>query len=253
MGISLADVKNFHLSEWLPSLDSLKSLATLEKIIDATGCKAIVLDPLYMTVGPKADPANLFAMGALLRPITELCRERGISLVLLHHLRKRPKNDRSYDVPELDDLSWSGTPEYARQWILLARRERYEPGSGEHRLWLSSGGSAGHSNLWALDVSEGAAGEPRRWEVSISTPGEARDSKRIDTKRQRLISAAREFPAGTTKSDLVAQSNLRNDAAINAVLAALVSDGIFETCKVSKNGTAFDGYRLAPNIVVCAS
>ena len=31
---------------------------------------------------------------------------------------------------------------------------------------------------------------------------------------------------------------------LNAVLAAFVSVGILETCKVSKNGTAFDGYRL---------
>ena len=223
MGIALSDVKNFHLSEWLPSLDSAKSLAILEKIIDATGCKVIVLDPLYLCVGPNVDPANLFAMGALLRPITELCRQRGISLILLHHLRKKGKNDHAFDVPELDDLSWSGTPEYARQWVLLARRESYEPGSGEHKLWLSSGGSAGHSNLFALDIDEGPSGEPRKWDVSLSSPADAARGQKLNSKRERLIGAARNFPSGATKTALVTEAGLKNDSAINNVIAALVS------------------------------
>ncbi len=36
MGIALADVKNFHLSEWLPSLDNPRDLSMLEKVIVAS-------------------------------------------------------------------------------------------------------------------------------------------------------------------------------------------------------------------------
>jgi hypothetical protein len=47
---------------------------------------------------------------------------------LLHHLRKRGKGDHSFDPPELDELSWAGFGEFARQWWLIGRREGYEPG-----------------------------------------------------------------------------------------------------------------------------
>ena len=244
MGITLAGVKNFHLSEWLPSLDNPRDLSMLEKVIVATGCKVLAVDPLYLCVGAKADPSNIFAMGALLRPIAELCRQHGVSLILLHHLRKRSKNDHSYDVPELDDLTYSGTPEFARQWLLLSRREAYTPGSGTHRLWLSAGGSAGHSNLFALDIDEGPSGEPRRWDVSLSSPSEARAAKKIGCKREKLIDAARNFPGGATQTDLTGVSGLRNDAIAKSLIDALVADGIFVVGKVTKSGREYDAYRL---------
>ena len=58
---------------------------------------------------------------------------------------------------ELDDMSQSGFAEFARQWILLSRRKDYLDGSGLHELWMRSGGSAGNSSLWRLDVDEGSS------------------------------------------------------------------------------------------------
>jgi len=52
-----------------------------------------------------------------------------------------------------------------------------------HRLWFSTGGSAGHSCLVGLDVFEGVfdpGGKPREWNVNVVKPGTVslRDSVR---------------------------------------------------------------------------
>ncbi|MCA8997350.1 MAG: hypothetical protein KDA80_10190, partial [Planctomycetaceae bacterium] len=61
--------------------------------------------------------------------------------------------------------------EFFRQWMILNRREQYEPGSGMHRLWFSTGGSAGHSSLIGLDIFEGIfdpqGTQPRGWDVNV--------------------------------------------------------------------------------------
>jgi len=229
----------------VPLLDSAKHLEALEKLIEATGCRVLFLDPMYMALGPRADPANLFAQGYLLRQITEVCQRHGVSLVILHHFRKRAKNDRSYEVPELDDLTWSGFSEWSRQWLLIGRREAYEPGSGQHRLWLSAGGSAGHGGLWALDVDEGPSGKPRYWKVSLSTPSQAREEKRENTIRSRILDAAREFPLGETKSELLKVAKIKSDPAVRAVFDSLVSEGLLIPCKVKKGAAGYEGFRLA--------
>ena len=73
------------------------------------------------------------------------------------------------------------------------------PGTGEHKLWLNVGGSAGHSSLWALDVDEGPSGQPRHWKVTLSTPSEAceeNEAKKAVPLRERILEAAGTFPDG---------------------------------------------------------
>lgn len=66
--------------------------------------------------------------------------------------------------------------EFARQWVILGRREAYEPGSGLHRLTMVVSGSTGQSGSWALDIDEGRLDVEfggRRWDVMMSTTSDA--------------------------------------------------------------------------------
>jgi hypothetical protein len=104
---------------------------------------------------------------------------------LVHHCKRSGIETRGH-LPSRH-LSWSGFQEYARAWLLLGRRERYAPGSGLHRLWLSMGGSAGHSMLFALDVNEGTSngGALRTWDVRLRAASDAREEAAEERQRER--------------------------------------------------------------------
>jgi len=124
----------------------------------------------------------------LYRAFSSACLAVGATPILVTHFRIT-RRDEAYDVPEIDDLSFAGIQEWARQWFLLSRREKYVPGSGQHRLWLSAGGSAGQSGLWSLDIDEGVINEEfggRFWDVRVSTATEQRTTEKhlADEKRK---------------------------------------------------------------------
>jgi hypothetical protein len=112
----------------------------------------VAIDPAYLAIRGE-DARNLFAMGSLLRPLAELGQATGCPILIVHHCKRT--RIVPGDPATLDDIAWAGFAEFSAQWLLLARRRRYDPDTGHHELWFTAGGRAGHHGLCALDVDEG--------------------------------------------------------------------------------------------------
>lgn len=257
----------------LPQLANAAELAELSRGIRASGATVCIVDPLYLALlagqGEQGiSAASLYDMGPLLLSVADACLRAGATPILAHHAKKTRPNAH---VPlDLDDLAFSGVAEFARQWLLLSRREAFKPGTGENHLWLTAGGSIGHSGLWAVDIAEGQLGEDfsgRRWDVSVQLPSDTRAAEResrdeAKVKKQRakdreddtavLLALDRLDP----HQEGAATSAIRDSAQLNSASMAraverLLAEGIIEhirtTCTIGNGAKrAISGIRRKP-------
>ena len=239
-------IANLIISEQLPQFGSAAHLDALREEITTRGIKVLMIDPAYMCMDGD-DAGNLFKQGILLRGISDLCRELGCTLILCHHAKKNLL--QPFAPPELEDIAWAGFQEFARQWILVNRRERYLPGTGSHRLWLSFGGSAGHGSLWGLDVEEGKEGESRIWDAKLlpyeelkkvtadsreKTKEESKE-KELEKDRKSVVRAMVKYPAGETKN-IIRDGTPLNSTRFNRALASLIEDKTAVLTSITKGG-----------------
>jgi hypothetical protein len=255
MDVDPTALTNLLITEQLPQFGSPAHLEALRKLIIDKGVKVLIIDPAYLCLDGD-DAGNLFKVGSQLRGMTEICRATGCTMILCHHARKNLT--QPFAMPELEDIAWAGFQEFARQWMLVNRRERYIPGSGVHRLWLVFGGSAGHGSAWGLDVNEGE-GPERVWEATLipydqlkQTNEETRQKAKDEAKGQQLeqdrklvCQAMVKYPGGetrTTISDTAGMSRTR----FNRALASLLDDKVVVPVEISKGNhkKLIEGYRL---------
>ena len=91
----------------------------------------------------------------------------------------------------LGDLSGSGVPAFARQWLLSSHAEEFE--NGRASLYVRAGGSTpGDRGLWRVGIDEGVEDEitDRRWNLTVSSE-EEHDSH--DDAREQVLEALRYF------------------------------------------------------------
>ncbi len=256
-GHSLGDVSKLFWSTNLPRLGNFEHIDAVREALVRDEIAVLICDPLYFML-PGQDAGNLMIVGGYLRTLGALCEELGVTLVVVHHMKKSGF-DSKFAPPELSQISWSGTPEWARQWLLLGRREPYTAGSGEHLLWMVTGGSAGHSGLHALDIREGI-GDARGWEVDVLNPDEVRqggddtkeklkEAKRqeqLERNKRAILDAMRKLPGHQgTKTNIKDRSGV-NTKAFDPAFADLLNSDAFVECEIIKgNNRPYQAFRLS--------
>jgi hypothetical protein len=195
----------------VPRLAQADAPRLLQDLIYEHQAEVVIVDPLYLallvgnTGRKELNAANLFDTGPLLHRLAAACHEAAATLVLLHHATKGVPPGRPM---ELEHLAFAGIQEFARQWVLINRRRTYAK-DGRHQLLLNVGGSAGHSDLWDVDVVEGKltpGGPPRTWDVRVrphvdaeESDGEAAEgprTRRRASPAEKLLAALRDLQGG---------------------------------------------------------
>jgi hypothetical protein len=265
-GIALAQSGVFWGSQ-LPRLSDPADLDLLAKTITDNRLQVIVVDPAYLALmggGASVQMSNLFEVGPVLSDFSQACLEAGATPILVAHSRKYREAGERYEPLELEDLAFAGIQEFARQWILISRRAKYVPGSGEHKLWLNVGGSAGFSSVWAVNVDEGVVSEDfrgRTWDVSVMTAEDARlaaiaerDKKKAIEKqhekartRTAIITHLQkpEHKAGDSATGIAVGIGKSKARDIEDVLDVMLDEGVLVKVPIQKGKRKCDAYRLA--------
>ena len=133
--------------------------------------------------------------------------------------------------------------EFARQFLLLKRREAYKQ-DGNHKVWFSWGGSAGHQGLNILEAFDGVYPH-RTWQTTLRSPtefdelekaakkakAEAEKGSEMDGIRESVLEAIGANP-GINTSDLQRELKVRKGD-LTSVLEGLAYENLiaFETGK----------------------
>ena len=238
-GVELEDL-DIIWTEDLPRMGDPVRLNQLSLDLKEHGVQVLFVDPAYMTM-PGKDAANLIIQGELLASLNNVCKAHGITLVLAHHVTRAAGKGKK-DV-DLADLAWSGFSEFARQWWIITRREKYVDGTGEHRLSMKVGGSMGHSLQINIDIREGVY--PNRvWELrvqdSVEAHREAERSKLGDDVS--LIIETLQGNEGMMIGAIQDAAGLGRGPRWKDAWAA--ADKYVERVQVERNGKKYPGYKL---------
>jgi len=190
--------ENLSVAPWVPHAKQGVKLAHFRRAIKKYQPEVVFIDPVYLATDGD-DSANLQKMGQQFATLADMALGMGATPVFVHHTRKNALNVLERQPLEITDMQGAGVTEYFRQWMLLSRREKFNAASGgEHRLWMSGGGSAGHSYEFALDIHEKQRdGRPTGWVASLTDASEA--MLEIEQKRK----AAKEDKHNSRKQEAI--------------------------------------------------
>ncbi|MCA9007359.1 MAG: AAA family ATPase [Planctomycetaceae bacterium] len=253
-------VEGLHICFKLPSLTNPIDLSSIKRYIKENKLDVFIFDPVYLCLNLGDGASNLFLVGDKLKLLTELGQETGCTIIIAHHTRKS-NGQNQFAEPELEEIAFAGFQEWARQWILVGRREEYKPDEpGVHKLWFRAGGSAGHNQCWALNINEGSIEDEggRIWETRLFPAKNARAEKQ--TEREQRKQEQKEAQAQKDKDNVLrvlesaegplTASKVRDKANLptirnNVALESLVESGsVISKNMKGRNGRLTDHFSL---------
>ncbi|UUO09101.1 AAA family ATPase [Blastopirellula sp. J2-11] len=201
-----------------------KHLEHLRAWIRRHQLEVIVIDALRLTSTDKQTQAEQ------LQHLVKCCVMAGATPILC--CQSRQAISRSATLA----TDVSACLDFARQWMLIQRRENYSPGGGLHRLRLTCGGCAGQGGVWGVDIDEGklAAPQGRSWRVTL------RDADAIEAETKACETAAHEerlqakIRATMTKVEetKATKSRIRDQCGINGTRFAATWNRLLESGKI---------------------
>lgn len=281
MGIDLDELEDsgyLSLQFWVPKLQNLEMLDYFSDCIDDIKPDVVGMDPLYKAMNGETQ-ANLSLSGEQIDNFVSLVKSKGATPFVDDHVKRSSENAKNCQPLQLEDITGAGKAENFRQWFLVSRRSRFDDLSDsltrDHELWLTIGGSAGHSATWGVDISETFDSRYSQVEYSyavrkgneirneakaaVSEASIVRSQEKADAKAQaalaRLNRKADELINNVYKGDTVLALNQTD---IEARLGLKVKDAqqvlsILTTSKrlvlvpkaiLRANGQSYGGYKL---------
>jgi hypothetical protein len=212
----------------------------------------LCLDPLYMSLLAGAsgvDPSNMYAMGPVFDTFARACLDLGCTPYVAHHFVKNRED--KYKPPELEALAFSGANQFARQWMLIDRREKYDH-NGIHRLFFVYGGSAGHDGLMHLDIDAGTVGDSlhdgRKWNVTASSPDEGREADEAG----RMAVAKAKADAKVAEDNVKAEATLLNRCAkVKEAMRVLIGRNVPATAAKIREQSALNSENTKAALARC--
>jgi hypothetical protein len=167
-GIDIIDtIPSFTIDKRTGQPANIEAVRGLKSYLENCKPDIAVFDPLYFAMGGSG-VGDMYEIGAVLKNISDICRDRGVWAIYCHHAKKGSVEDEGRPM-QLTDLYGAGVGAYARQWLLLSHAEPFR--NGVARLFMSIGGSAsGDRGIWNLTIDEGVPDDiiGRGWNICTS-------------------------------------------------------------------------------------
>jgi hypothetical protein len=128
-GREFRETQGWFYTPTLPRLANPADMSELGRKIKGEGIGILVIDPAYLCMDVGGRESSVFAMGSQLARVAEVCSKHRCTPIIAHHTTQQRAKAKDFTPPALHDASWAGFEQFARQWILLNRREAYQDGS----------------------------------------------------------------------------------------------------------------------------
>lgn len=266
---------------WVPKVANQDMLDYFGDCIDSVKPGAVVLDPLYLSLNGDSQ-ANLSLNGEQIHALVQTILDRDCTPIVDDHVKRSSGNAKEYKPLQLEDITGAAKSEYFRQWMLLGRRSRFDDtdtnegtNTRRHDLWLTMGGSAGHSGTWGLDIEETfdkhfevveysmdlrpasdirneAKSEQAATQESKAEQKARLADERIQRKADEIVTNLfkGDYTLALGQSDIGARLGVTN-AELPKVLARAVDGGklrLVPKCIKRANKQKYDGYMLAGSL-----